>query len=68
MTEPFEPTHDFILLDGTVVPVAVEERGDPIASEGDGTRWHTVCGVMELWWTCRARGVVKLKRVDRRTS
>lgn len=62
----FTPTHDFTLLDGSVVPVMVENRGDPIAVEADGTRWHTVCGVMELWWTCRQRGVVKLKLVAER--
>lgn len=66
MTEPFTPTHDFTLLDGTVVPVAVELRGDPVAEEADGTRWATVCGPLELWWTCRKRGVVKLRRVTER--
>lgn len=60
----FKPTHVFTLLDGTTIPVTVEERGDPIAWEEDGTRWHTVCGVMETWWTCTTRGVVRLKTVS----
>lgn len=59
----FKPTHVFTLLDGTAIPVSVEERGDPIAVEEDGTRWRTVCGVTETWWTCAARGVAKLKQV-----
>lgn len=60
----FVPIHIFVLLDGTIVPVQVELRGDYVASEEDGTQWYTVMGLLNLYWTCRKRKVSKIKSVE----
>ncbi len=62
--DAFKATHRFILLDGTPVAVVLEQRGDWIALEADGTRWYTVMSPTEIWWTCTARGVSKISRVE----
>ena len=68
MEPPFKATHVFTLLDGQTVLVRVEERGDPVAFEEDDTAWHTVMGVMDVWWTCRDRHIDKIASVRRATA
>jgi hypothetical protein len=60
----FVPTHTFVLDDDTRVYVRVELRGDYIAEEADGTSWYTVVGHMDPWWSCRMRGIRRVKRVE----
>lgn len=59
----FKPTHIFTLMTGDEIPVVVEERSDYVAFEWDGTSWYTVMGPMSEWWSCRARGLTKIKSV-----
>lgn len=59
----FTPTHEFHLLDGTIVYVMAELRGDWVAREIDGTYWHTVCGDLYPEWGSRARGIMRIRKV-----
>lgn len=65
MTAPtaFTTTHEFHLLDGTIVHVQAELRGDWVAYEADGTCWYTVVGDTYPCWSCQARGAKSLRRV-----
>jgi hypothetical protein len=59
----FSVSHEFHLLDGSVVYVMAELRGDWVAFESDGTSWYTVMGDMHPEWGCAARGVSRIRNV-----
>ena len=63
MSETFTATHEFHLLDGSVVMVRAELLGDWVAYEESGDRWSTNCGDTAVWWHSGTRRVDRLARV-----
>lgn len=63
VSSTFTTTHEFHLLDGTIVQVQAELLGDWVAYEADGTRWSTNMGDTHPEWFCGPRTVQQLSRV-----
>ncbi len=57
------PTHIFVLLDGTRVLVAVEQRGDFVAVDSHGRPWCTNVGVKSVYWGCPQMAVTRIQEV-----